>query len=274
MRPYSYLLSLLVLTSLLSSCGTLGSLGLGSNPEARVFINDFSRMPDRNLTAGGSLTFDAGLEEAVTVPVQFIAHSRLGVLLSVRPLGVMEAVRVTVTDREMLILDRLNKRYARMSLGSTSTKIASSLFGFNPYALKSLLGNEPFSDKSYGADALGKLKFSSERGRYKFTDSRPRIDLTFDEMKRLTRSYYEPAINMSILADYGDFRGLAGGGAFPSQINMAVEMGIKDYRLNLRLRDIRPYAGQEITTVPPSGYSEMSMSDMTDVLGFVSKLLF
>lgn len=274
MRPKLYLTAFAFLALLLAGCGTFGGLGLGTSPEARTFIDGYRKLPERSLTANGTLTLDAGLEEQLTVPVQYINHSRLGVSLSVRPLGAMEAVRITVTDEEMLVLDRLNKKYARTSLDGLTTKIASSLFGFNPYAIRSVLGNEPFSENGYGADALNKLKYAPDRSSIRFFDNRPRIELSFDADRNLTRSYYEPAINTSILADYTDFRRIHNGTTFPSRTNLTIELGIRDYHFDLRLRDIRPYAGQEITTVPPAGYAEISISEMKDILEFVSKLVF
>ena len=271
-RYISVLLTLSLSLLTLTGCGALSSLN--SSPEARAFISEYRNIPSRSLTAGGTLTLDAGLEEQLTVPVQYINHSDLGVSLSVRPLGVMEAVRVTVTDKEILVLDRLNKRYARASLGGLSAKIASSLLGFNPYALKAFLGNEPFSEKAQGATSLSNLKYAGEQGVYKFYDERPRIELLFNDRHELTRSYYEPAINTSLQANYSEFAPLGTGGRFPMRTNLTVEMGIKDYHFDLNLENLRPYSGQEITTVPPSGYSEISIGDMRDILGFVSKILF
>ena len=271
-RYPALLLSLTFSLLVLTGCGSLS--GLSSSPEARAFISEYRNIPPRSLTAGGTLTLDAGLEEQLTVPIQYINHSDLGVSLSVRPLGVMEAVRVTVTDKEVLVLDRLNKRYARASLDGLSTQIASSLLGFNPYALKAFLGNEPFSEKAQGPSSLSKLRYAGGEGIYKFYEESPRIELLFNDRRELTRSYYEPAVNTSLQADYSEFAPLGTGGRFPMRTNLTVEMGIKDYHFDLNLENLRPYAGQEITTVPPSGYSEISIGDMWDILGFVSKILF
>ena len=268
----------LALTAL-TSCGSLGGLSLGTSREVSAFITETDRRSDRSFTASGRLTLDYGDADQITVPVRYTLGGSLGVALSVRPLGIMEALRITVTDKEMLVIDRLNKRYMRAELGSISTKLASSLLGFNPHAVKAMLSNEPFSEKNYGPRSLSKLTFSDRRqetgGTYLFYDEKPRLELTFDEGKNLVRSYYEPAINTGLLAEYDAFVPVPGlVYTFPSLISYSLEMGIDDYRFDLRLDELLPYSGQEITTVPPAGYSELSISDMRQILGFLSKILF
>ena len=274
MKHLRILLALIPLLVLLSSCGTLRGLGLGFSPEARSFEKAYRSLPDRNLTAQGTLTIDTGTGEPITVPAQLVRHADLGVVLSVRPLGVMEAARITVTDEEILILDRLNKRYFHAEFDSFTTKTFSSLFSINPRAIRSLLANEPFSEKDSGKEALSRLTFSVEPPGYKFTNKDPRIELTFDSSLNLTRSYYEPGGNASFLAEYSDFRTLPNLSSFPALLSLTMEAGIDDHRFDLRLEEIRPYSGQEIETDPPAGYSRLSLKQITDVVGFLTKMLF
>lgn len=272
------LLYSIVFALTLTGCGSSQGMGRREKKEARQFIEAYRMIPRGSVTANGELvitnTSISSFFDDITLPIRYTKCEGQGVSLSVRPFGVLEAFRISVTDRELLIVDRLSRRYSHTSLSSLSTRIASSFVGINLHAPRALLSNDPFSAKGYGSDALYGLRFTYSPGRgVTFGNNTPLIRLSLSQDHELIESVYEfgsEDVKTSLRAKYEDFTSSDDVSSFPLKMIFNVGNNKGEVEFIINLGEVHPYTGDKITTTPPEGYHEVTLSEMRKIIASFS----
>lgn len=285
MRRSRYISALcLVLTIGLASCGTsmrsISTVGSGQLTQ-RQFIQAYKAMteyPIINAKGAISLYIDYGEKELNLsgIGMRWYLERDKGFEVSVRPLSFMEAGRLSVAQDEVLLVDRMNQMYyhqrgVRRNLGSLV-----SFVGLDLKMVESAIQHRPFGFVESGASALERMRFTRTEGGYTFKDElRPggnSITHHFDAGLNLVSTSVVIPGKGEALMTYSDFVTVGerkGMRPIPSTIQMEVKStgaSAKHAMIHFSLERIDTTKAQEVSTTPPSGYNNVTLEDIINIL--------
>ena len=197
-----------------------------------------------------------------------------GFELSIRPLGFLEAGRLTVADDTVLALDRLNKYYFLQE--EAHRKLASQLPipGIDPIILQAVIENKPFNFVDVGPTALRRMEMKQTEEGYLFSSQlRPggnQIKLLFDTALNLSSATITVPGEGELQATYDRFTHLRMGGEMrplPTLIQLEFRGGPERYGLiRFDLQDMEEVKPRMWETTPPAQYKRFTLQDIYKII--------
>lgn len=276
-------LAVLLLSLVLFGCGT------SRKTSRNVMIGDLSGTeymeqviawsPSRtNLTAKSALTLNTGSGSPLKVTANLRIRRNEVIRLTVAPLLGIEVARIDITPDNVLIIDRMNKRYVRASFSDISS-LFNTQVDFN--VLQSLFLNEiflPGKNSLTVTDASG-FEISSLGSRAQLTAiTSPRTfagKLIYTFLTSATDGRLEEtSISVknspyALRCTYTDFSALKsthGSDIFPQRIKLSVIGADKPYSLQLDLSRLGTDSDWESTTQLSSKYKEITLLEALKML--------
>lgn len=192
-------------------------------------------------------------------------------VLSLRVLGLMEAGKVTVTQNNLTVIDRMGKR--GLALENLSETLAHELkvYNIDPRILTALAHHRPFSNKMVGGSALKGMDFSVDiqKSLYRFEDKKHRIIHEFDNGLNLIRSLVTLSGGEFISIEYSDFVLIAPQiRPYPKSMVLTVTPSDvrKQARIQIELDNISTRFSQRVDTSIPDGYKRMTVDQLKDLI--------
>lgn len=270
---------------ILGSCGTstrsVSTVGSGQLTE-RQFINAYQAMREYPLiNARGTISLYADYGDKILnlpgIGMRWFLERDNSFEISIRPVSFIEAGRLSATNDEILLQDRMNKLYyhqrsARRSLGSLVT-----LAGLDPQMAEAVIQHRPFSFVEIGVGALERMRFSHEKGGYTFKEElRPggnRIVHHFDAALNLISTSVVLPGKGEALISYADFVTVGaskGMRPIPSSIQIeakSAEPSGKHVMVHFSLDKVDVEKRQEVSTSPSADYRSVTLEDIISILG-------
>lgn len=192
-------------------------------------------------------------------------------VLSLRVFGLMEAGKLTVTQNNLTVIDRMGKR--GLALDNLSETLSRELKAYNidPRILTAMAHHRPFSNKVVGGSALKGMDFSigSHEGLYRFEDKKHRIIHDFDNGLNLIRSFVTLPSGEMINIEYSDFV-LISPQIRPYPKSMILTVIPTDVRkqakVQIQLDNISTRFSQRVDTSIPDGYKRMTVDQLKDLI--------
>lgn len=209
-------------------------------------------MGDKDISLGGSLKMMR--DDVIQLSLSFLG---------------MEVGRMEFTKNDVLVLDRVHRKYARVPYSKIDFLRSANL---DFYALQALFWNEIFvPGKQNVTTALNDFRVS-ESGEHTLLilTTAPALDYSFltktsSALLDRTTVYSKDTRDQDNLeCKYGNFVKLSGH-SFPTSINLAFK-GSKTYTLGLTLSGLNNDADWSTRTQVSSKYSEMNVNGLLDKL--------
>lgn len=197
-----------------------------------------------------------------------------GFELSIRPIGFMEAGRLTVADDTVLALDRLNKYYLLQEEAHRKLSSYLPIPGIDPMILQAVIENKPFNFVEIGATALRRMEMKRTEEGYLFSSQlRPggnQIKLLFDTALNLSSATITVPGEGELQATYDRFTHLRMGGEMlplPAIIQIEFRGGPERYGLiRFDLQDMEESKARTWETTPPAQYQRISLQDIYKII--------
>lgn len=250
----------------LHSCGSapkrVRSTGESASLSKSEFIQRYASLvsPIKVDTKGRITFFSKGKSQGATVRWHYVEHK--GFSLSLRPMGLIEIARLTVTPNRIILLDRTAKEAFVSTTPQEVSDLIQDITGYDASSLSALVTNQPFSTGNSGVRALQEMKIKIERGRYCFYQTKKELDLRhyFDAQQNLIESII--AINGREIAriNYSNFvKQTHGSRSYPANIDLQINWNESPIHLNVRLDKPGTITNKEIEEVVPDGYKHMGL---------------
>lgn len=178
--------SVLLVVALLSSCGIFRKLS-GEKPLTSPFITDRQMAIDainnqpkvEKLEGRGGIAIKTSKNNVSSRCVLHVSKDEYA-SLSVRPLGLIEVGRLTITPKKLLVVDRFNKQAFRTSVG-VATNIFSQIFaGWDLAALQCMLLAQPFTPSKQGAEAIDGMEYVPNSSGFTLTKKEGKVVVRLD----------------------------------------------------------------------------------------------
>ena len=181
------------------------------------------------------------------------------ILISVQPLFGVEVVRLYIDPNNILILDRMNKRYVKESLISLKEKYP---VGFDFYTLQSILTNSPFVSGKSSVEDSDYRKFNITQDpesdiEYSFTvNGNDRITFTHLMQYKKQQSLQWAYDNFAIL----------GNNSFPHKMNAVITSKSRKIDAEFLFSEIVTNVPVQITSQVPESYSKTSLDEILKII--------
>lgn len=272
------LLSTLVLALLVGACGTKKRVVQEKEMVASLSKRGFLRAYDQIsfppvVDAKGRIVVDNGYNR-VTSSIRWSLRRDDAFVLSARPLGLMEAVRLTVNQTGFALVDRLNRRAFASDGASLLYQTIEGLTGYNPILLKYIAQQEPFSLKNGGGmGVLRKFDFSSDGRHYRFEERDRRTGATVVHLFSPRLTLLESRVMVpgvaEVTATYSDYVQMptplkAAPVATRTEVVMRILKGekVESLRVQIELREPTADFSQTVDTSVPRGYDSLTVQEL------------
>lgn len=230
-------------------------------------LQEYKAIPSltTSVEAKGEITIEKKGKK-VSFPVRYYLDPGKALVLSVRPVSFLEVLRITVTDEELFILDKVNKQYFLLDKDSPMKYMAKLLFPLGLDAIIALITNEPFGFNGVGKGVLHSFDFSSdETTGYLFTQKnrfiKTEIRHQLSRNLTLTRSEIQsPSFKLTL-----EREGFSKEYALPFLTSVTIEKPKERLIFSVVLDDIRVKKMPPLLT-PPTGYTRVDFSDIIEKL--------
>ncbi len=231
----------------------------------RAFLDQYlAKTPPQCVQATGTLTARLG-DDGMRVPVRYSLDRSAGLVLSLRPLPFVEAGRIDVDRETLLVQDRINRRYFRISHTSQGLRHATSaMIGLDPTLLRAIALCEPFTRREVGATVLRHMKMHyGEDGQYIFENKKEGVRHEFDHELRLTRSLLSQHKGWHAEVIYADYSETG----VPQSTRVAITLSDdRTFCLDLKLNKLSYQATTTADTTPTEGYREIGIKELIEIL--------
>ena len=271
------LLAIIVCMVLLASCGTTRQnvRTVGSRPALtkREFIERYRQLEDPTpRDAKGKISLSTK-GESRSIGIRWTMARDKGFALSIRPMGLLEVARMTITPRRIVLLDRTSKEAFVSEDPDELSELFKDLTGYKSSMLNGVLTNTPFSTQEVGADALEKMKMSIENGLYHFYQKKGKIEIShfFDADMNLVETGLTVGGKDIGRVTYRDFeREGVGYKSFPTGIDLLLLFTKTPTQLTINLDRSSQKRVESIDDSVPKGYRRLGL---LSVIGKARKLL-
>ena len=221
-------------------------------------------------TFSSSLRFTAQLGEkskSITTGGQLRMIKGQSIQISLRDpiLGIMEAFRITLTPEEIIIVDRINKRYLAESMKDVQAKAP---FDFNFYSFQALLSNQLFiaGKENISPDDYASYQIKEDQffAYIKSIDSH-NMEYYFqsDYTHRILKTQmYKKEWGSGIQWDYENFGLTDNRKLFPMSMKMELNMPDDTVYMNFALSNVAIDKGLDIDVSFPAKYRKVSLEEM------------
>lgn len=260
----------LLLPFMLVACGTskkVAQVEVGTSQlsvEQLMATVESQALTDECLTAKMNFHFKSGSQD-LSVGGHLKMKKNDVIQLSLVALGIMEAARIEFTPQEVLVIDRLNKRYIRAPYKDFSFLKDA---GIDYSILESLFRNALFSPEGNSGFVLGEaaegtasVECRNRHLKFRFLTS---LATSLIQQTKIT-SAGSGAGEFSW--NYSDFTAF-NGKSFPLQHQIRLSGLGRDAEIDIQLKNIGNDSKWEAHTAVKSSYKEMQASDILKMLRF------
>ncbi|MDR2692328.1 MAG: DUF4292 domain-containing protein [Dysgonamonadaceae bacterium] len=190
--------------------------------------------------------------------------------LSLRiPILGTEAARINISPDQILIIDRMNKRYFVESMENLKKHLP---FDFDYYSVQSLFTNQLFiagkqevTPDDYASFGYREDEFSAVLSRQ---DSRGIVyDFTGDYSHRILKTeVYKNDKTVSMNWNYADFERVSDNCLFPMKMSMALTVPDNLISMNLNFSSVDIDAAFELKTDIPSKYKQIDINQLIKLI--------
>lgn len=268
MKNISYIL--LLLPFLLAACGTSKKVTQADvNPnqltaEQLVSTLESKALSDEYLTAKMNFRFKSG-DQDLSVGGHLKMKKNDVIQLSLVALGIMEAARIEFTPQDVLVIDRLNKRYIKASYSEFSFLKEA---GIDYNILESLFRNAIFSPENHTGFTLGEVaggnatvECRNKRLKFRFVTS---LATSLIQQTQISSAGNGKGEFNWI---YGDFSAFSDK-TFPLSHQIKLSGIGRDTEISIQLKNIGNDSKWEPHTAVKNSYKEMQASDILKMLRF------
>lgn len=291
--PYiTYIAAAIAVVTLMAACATSKKAGLDQPGSARSGLDQpgsarklsfVQKVYDnavytKNISSKIDLTLGKG-DDAISVAGTLRMRRDEVIRIQITPLGLMEVGRLEFTPDSVLVMDRMNKEYARAAYDQLPFLAAN---GIDFYTLQSLFWNELFLPGEpvlkeshlklfdvdiYNTSGLLPITYAVETGsgraRMSYTWS---ADATTGLIATTNITYSDPAKGAaSLRCSYADFVPV-GSKQFPTETALSFSTGMikgaEGMGMTLRLKAIDTSTDWEATTTVSGKYRRVTASDI------------
>lgn len=269
---------------LLSSCGTSRKAiqqiaGHYPHLTKSQFIELYSQKQEYpSIAARGRVSLNIDLPEKQIqlngIGIRWYQAPGKGFELSIRPIGFMEAGRLTVADDTVLALDRLNKYYFLQE--EAHRKLASQLPipGIDPIILQAVIENKPFNFVEVGPTSLRRMEMKRTEEGYLFSSQlRPggnQIKLLFDTALNLIVATIIVPYKGQLQVIYDRFVHLRMGQEIrplPTLLEIEFKGNAEQYGfIRFDLQDMEESKPRTWETTPPAQYKRVTLQDIYKII--------
>lgn len=269
---------------LLSSCGTSRKAiqqiaGHYPHLTKSQFIELYSQKQEYpSIAARGRVSLNIDLPEKQIqlngIGIRWYQAPGKGFELSIRPIGFMEAGRLTVADDTVLALDRLNKYYFLQE--EAHRKLASQLPipGIDPIILQAVIENKPFNFVEVGPTSLRRMEMKRTEEGYLFSSQlRPggnQIKLLFDTALNLIVATIIVPDKGQLQVIYDRFVHLRMGQEIrplPTLLEIEFKGNAEQYGfIRFDLQDMEESKPRTWETTPPAQYKRVTLQDIYKII--------
>lgn len=192
------------------------------------------------------------------------------ILISVQPLFGVEVVRLYIDPNNILILDRMNKRYVKESLISLKEKYP---VGFDFYTLQSILTNSPFVSGKSSVEDSDYRKFNITQTsdlNYYLTSKDPESDIeysfTVNGNDRITFTHLMQYKKQQSLQWAYDNFAILGNNSFPHKMNAVITSKSRKIDAEFLFSEIVTNVPVQITSQVPGSYSKTSLDEILKII--------
>lgn len=265
---------------LLSSCGSSRKAiqqvaGHYPHLTKSQFIELYSQKQDYpSIAARGRISFNIEFSESHfnlnNIGLRWYQSPGNGFELSIRPLGFMEAGRLTVASDTLLALDRFNKYYFLQKEARRMLSNQLPIPGIDPMILQAMVENKPFNFVEIGSSALRRMEMKQSPEGYLFTTQlRPggnKIQLLFDTSLSLTLATIIVPGKGELQVIYDRFVHLRMGQEMrplPTLIEIEFKGSTDQYGfIRFDLQDMEEAKPRTWEVTPPTGYERVTLQDI------------
>lgn len=265
---------------LLSSCGSSRKAiqqvaGHYPHLTKSQFIELYSQKQDYpSIAARGRISFNIEFSESHfnlnNIGLRWYQSPGKGFELSIRPLGFMEAGRLTVASDTLLALDRFNKYYFLQKEARRMLSNQLPIPGIDPMILQAMVENKPFNFVEIGPSALRRMEMKQTPEGYLFTTQlRPggnKIQLLFDPSLSLTLATIIVPGKGELQVIYDRFVHLRMGQEMrplPTLIEIEFKGSTDQYGfIRFDLQDMEEAKPRTWEVTPPTGYERVTLQDI------------
>lgn len=270
-----YYLSVCLIVMAVCSCSSTRKMGrepiiggLKGTDYTESLISQSHRW--ENLTAKASVSLQLGDKGKTKVNATLRIRRGEVIRLSVAPLLGIEVARMDITPENILLIDRLNKRYVRVSFKEIS-RLANTELNFN--ILQSLFLNELFlPDKaSLSADDAKAFSIRADNGQA-VLEARHGKAMSYRFRAAATDGLLEETSIALKDTDYGltwkyaDF-GRVDGKTFPQHMHVTAGKGeVQNLSVDMKLSRLSASDGWDAQTELSSKYQEVELTELLQLL--------
>ena len=274
MKKIFIYLYLLVIVAFVSSCSTTKkipqSVSVG-NLTQKEYIDKIIDKSNQYDAISAKSIFTLNIDQKNPISVSGTMRIKRGevVMLSATPLLGIEVARVVITPSVIIILDRLNKRYVKVSYDELNMYLNNN-FDYN--SLEALFINSIFIP---GINTI-ENKYSDE---FKVSKDADNIILNLEGMKKLNYRFVTNSINEQLIESdislknspyslkwkYDNFKPLSNG-EFPSLMSVNIDGMKKKVSLDIELTKLTNNLDWEYSTDIPKKYEQVRLDDILKTL--------
>ncbi|MDO4790525.1 MAG: DUF4292 domain-containing protein [Porphyromonas sp.] len=176
----------LAVVMLLSSCGIFRKLS-GDKPLSSPFVTDrqmaieaINSQPQVEILEGrGGIAIKTSKSNVSSRCVLHVSKDQYA-SLSVRPLGLIEVGRMTITPKKLLVVDRFNKQAFRTSVGVATNMFSMIFAGWDLAALQCILLAQPFTPSKQGEKAIAGMEYVPNASGFTLTKKEGKVVVRLD----------------------------------------------------------------------------------------------
>ncbi len=207
-----------------------------------------------------------GEQQLLSVNGQIRIRKDSLIVLSVQPFAGVEVARLSFSNDEMLVVDRMNKRYYQTSYEQLRKDANVEV---NYHTLQAALCNDLFvyenekavDQKDFDVQNIGDVQI------LRHSNKTILQEFTIDKDKRLQSALLQNA-DVSIRLNNYNFVGDVNGRTFPMKMEFVVQKDVVHYTLRFMMTHKRIDVDQTMnfSNKIPSGYQQLSFSELQDLL--------
>ena len=274
MKRYFIYLTLLVTVVVVTSCSSTKKLSKSvsvGNLTQKEYIDkiiDNGNMYDA-VSAKSVFTLSLGNKEPLSVGGSLKIKKGKAIMLSATPLLGIEVARMEITPSGVLVIDRMKKRYVKVTFGELNAYLNNNL-DYN--SLESLFLNSIFIP---GVNSLT----SRDSDHFIVTKEGDNVLLSLDNSKKLGYTFKTSSLDGLLTQSdiyikgsqyklqwrYNKFKPFLNG-VFPSNMNVNIDGIDKKLSLEIYLTKLTNNSDWEVTTDISQRYQEVGLSDILKML--------
>lgn len=268
-------LLLIALLYLLTGCGTrryIGQEHAGLHKQAFIQQYEAKGAALTQLDARGkiALFLPPPSAEEISVSMRWSYKAQELFVLSLRPLGLIEVGRLSVTPDRLVAIDRTGRRGSVIdNPGQTAGELLAP-YGIDVQLLSALAAHQPFTPTRLGIEALKDMHYSlTERGEYRFSYNKGGNEIShlFDRQLNLIESIIAHRGKEVGRVSYGAFTLVQNGmRPYPTEITLESLSSEHPVKVVVTLMSFGDQISQQPDHSLPGGYTQLSLQEVINLL--------